>query len=125
MRGDAALRGRAHAAGPAPVACPCGSSSACLSPCPPPLPSPPPPSPLPTDQVKKPSNPIALRLSGHLLVGLSRIYAKKVQYLLHDSGEALHNLTVSHKAKAVDVDYEGAEEDPAALNRASASNSAK
>ena len=67
--------------------------------------------------MKKPSNPIALRLSGHLLVGLSRIYAKKVQYLLTDSSDTLHNLTVSHRAKAVDVDFEAAEEDTSALNR--------
>ncbi len=67
--------------------------------------------------MKKPSNPIALRLSGHLLVGLSRIYAKKVQYLLTDSNETLHNLTVSHKSKAADVDIEAAEEEETALNR--------
>ena len=31
-----------------------------------------------------PEVPIALRTSGHLLLGVVRIYSKKVDYLLHD-----------------------------------------
>jgi len=33
--------------------------------------------------------PLALRLSGHLLVGITRIYSRKVKYLLADCSEAL------------------------------------
>jgi hypothetical protein len=40
------------------------------------------------DQVKKPVTPLSLRVSGHLLLGLSRIYQRKVQYLYIDSTEA-------------------------------------
>jgi cohesin complex subunit SCC1 len=33
--------------------------------------------------------PIALRISSHLLVGVVRIFARKVDYLFHDCSEAL------------------------------------
>lgn len=33
--------------------------------------------------------PIAFRVLGHLLIGVVRIYAKKVEYLYHDCNEAL------------------------------------
>ena len=69
--------------------------------------------------MKKPKgkNPLALRLSGHLLVGLSRMYSKKVQYLLADSSETLHNLTTAAKPSRVDVEKDAGDEDAAALNR--------
>jgi len=57
---------------------------------------------------------MALRMSGHLLVGLSRIYAKKVAYLLSDSDETVRALAARGKgapSAAVDLD---AEEEPAA-----------
>ncbi|KAG9450649.1 hypothetical protein H6P81_010614 [Aristolochia fimbriata] len=41
------------------------------------------------DYIMFPEVPIALRLSGHLLVGVVRIYAKKVDYLYRDCNEAL------------------------------------
>lgn len=31
-------------------------------------------------------------MSGHLLLGLSRIFARKVQYLYHDSSEAFAHM---------------------------------
>ncbi len=78
-----------------------------------------PPTPLPVaEQVKKPKGgKLALRLSGHLLVGLSRVYSKKVQYLLADSSETLHNLTTSNKPSRVTLQDDQGEEDIAALNR--------
>ena len=45
-----------------------------------------------TEQLKKPQTPLSLRMSGHLLLGLSRIFARKVQYLYHDSSEAFANM---------------------------------
>jgi hypothetical protein len=40
--------------------------------------------------------PLALRLSGHLLVGITRIYSRKVKYLLNDCSDALQKIkTVS------------------------------
>lgn len=33
--------------------------------------------------------PLALRVSGHLLLGLVRIYSRKVKYLMSDASEAL------------------------------------
>jgi hypothetical protein len=93
---------------------------------PPPLPPPPgrvltshaPSTAPPTahaEQLRKPANPIALRLSGHLLAGLSRIYGKKVAYLLTDAKETLHTLTAAHLPGAgkgaADVDLEKDEPD--------------
>ena len=43
----------------------------------------------PAESVKKPSTPLSLRVSGHLLLGLSRIYAKKVGYLATDATEMI------------------------------------
>ena len=37
----------------------------------------------------EPEVPLALRLSGHLLLGLVRIYARKVKYLASDCTDAL------------------------------------
>ena len=39
-----------------------------------------------------PEVPIALRLSGHLLLGVVRIYSKKVDYLHHDCNEFLSHI---------------------------------
>lgn len=43
--------------------------------------------------MKKPVNPLSLRSSGHLLVGLTRIFQKKVSYLFEDTTQAFHRLT--------------------------------
>ena len=42
------------------------------------------------DQIMFPNVPIALRLSGHLLLGVVRIYSKKVDYLFLDCNHALN-----------------------------------
>jgi len=41
------------------------------------------------DSITNPSVPLALRVSGHLLLGLVRIYSRKVKYLMHDCHEAM------------------------------------
>lgn len=60
------------------------------------------------DQLKKPATPLSLRTSGHLLLGLSRIFAKKVQYLYSDSHETFHRLNTSLKPGQVDLAEEQA-----------------
>lgn len=40
-----------------------------------------------------PGVPIALRMSGHLLLGVVRIYSKKVDYLFHDCNVVLTGLS--------------------------------
>ncbi|XP_020530537.1 sister chromatid cohesion 1 protein 3 isoform X1 [Amborella trichopoda] len=47
--------------------------------------------------------PIALRLSGHLLLGVVRIYSKKVDYLYHDCNEALSKLRSTIASIHVDL----------------------
>ena len=47
---------------------------------------------LSAEQVKKPVTPLSLRVSGHLLLGLSRIFAKKVAYLAADASEVITKL---------------------------------
>jgi len=49
------------------------------------------------DQIKKPVNSLALRTSGHLLVGLSRIFARKVHYLYTDTNETYQRLNLTIK----------------------------
>uniref|UniRef100_A0A7N0T355 Uncharacterized protein n=1 Tax=Kalanchoe fedtschenkoi TaxID=63787 RepID=A0A7N0T355_KALFE len=41
------------------------------------------------DRIIFPEAPIALRMSGHLLLGVVRIYSKKVDYLYHDCNDAM------------------------------------
>jgi cohesin complex subunit SCC1 len=41
------------------------------------------------DSIVNPSVPLALRVSGHLLLGVVRIYSRKVKYLMHDCHEAM------------------------------------
>jgi len=41
------------------------------------------------DFVLNPSSPLALRVSGHLMLGIVKIYSKKVQYFMSDCQEAM------------------------------------
>lgn len=47
--------------------------------------------------------PIALRLSGHLLLGVARIYFRKVKYLFDDCSEALTKIKLAFRPVAVDL----------------------
>ncbi|KAH7283221.1 hypothetical protein KP509_35G066500 [Ceratopteris richardii] len=47
--------------------------------------------------------PLALRLSGHLLVGVVRIYSRKVNYLYHDCSEALIKIKNAFLPSNVDL----------------------
>eukprot|EP01102_Stenamoeba_stenopodia_P022749 TRINITY_DN9600_c0_g1_i1.p1 TRINITY_DN9600_c0_g1~~TRINITY_DN9600_c0_g1_i1.p1 ORF type:complete len:490 (+),score=91.98 TRINITY_DN9600_c0_g1_i1:97-1566(+) len=53
--------------------------------------------------------PLALRLSGHLLVGITRIYSRKVKYLLADCSEALSKIKMAFRQSTqVDLPVEDA-----------------
>ncbi|KAF9677008.1 hypothetical protein SADUNF_Sadunf08G0062600 [Salix dunnii] len=54
------------------------------------------------DSILFPDVPIALRLSSHLLLGVVRIYSRKVSYLFDDCSEAL--LKVKQAFRSTDVD---------------------
>eukprot|EP00899_Mesostigma_viride_P008220 jgi/Mesvir1/1739/Mv21191-RA.1 len=55
------------------------------------------------DSILQPEVPIALRLSGHLLLGVVRIYSRKVNYLFQDCSEALVKLKQVFRPGAVDL----------------------
>ncbi|GMI88713.1 hypothetical protein HRI_002540500 [Hibiscus trionum] len=58
---------------------------------------------LPTDSILFPDVPIALRLSSHLLLGVVRIYSRKVNYLFDDCSEALLKIKQAFRSTAVDL----------------------
>lgn len=47
------------------------------------------------DNIVHPATPLALRVSGHLLLGVVRIYSQKVKYLYHDCTEAMTKLKMA------------------------------
>ncbi|KAJ1942113.1 sister chromatid cohesion protein 1 [Kickxella alabastrina] len=47
--------------------------------------------------------PLALRLSGQLLLGVARIYARKARYLLEDCNEALIRIKMAFRPGAADI----------------------
>ncbi|CAN8236229.1 unnamed protein product [Cochlearia groenlandica] len=55
------------------------------------------------DSILFPEAPIALRLSSHLLVGVVRIYSRKVSYLFDDCSEALLKVKQAFRSAAVDL----------------------
>ncbi|KAK4436089.1 Sister chromatid cohesion 1 protein 4 [Sesamum alatum] len=55
------------------------------------------------DSILSPDVPIALRLSSHLLVGVVRIYSRKVNYLFDDCSEALLKIKQAFRSSAVDL----------------------
>ncbi|KAJ0771402.1 putative rad21/Rec8-like protein [Helianthus annuus] len=55
------------------------------------------------DSILFPEMPIALRLSSHLLLGVVRIYSKKVNYLFDDCSEALLKVKQAFRSTAVDL----------------------
>lgn len=56
-----------------------------------------------TDSILFPDVPIALRLSSHLLLGVVRIYNRKVNYLFDDCSEALLKIKQAFRSTAVDL----------------------
>ena len=54
--------------------------------------------------VLHPTVPLALRVSGHLMLGIVRIYSKKVKYLMIDCTEAMWKMKLVFKPGRVDMD---------------------
>ena len=50
-----------------------------------------------------PNEPLSLRVSGHLLLGIVRIYASKVDYLVNDYSEALIKIKLAFRSADVDL----------------------
>lgn len=48
------------------------------------------------ESITNPVVPLALRVSGHLLLGIVRIYSRKVKYLMHDCTEALVKIKMAY-----------------------------
>lgn len=59
--------------------------------------------PVCADSILFPEVPIALRLSSHLLLGVVRIYSRKVNYLFDDCSEALLKIKQAFRSTAVDL----------------------
>ena len=75
----------------------------------------PPPKPTLTESIINPDAPLALRLSGQLMLGVVRIYSRKVNYLFQDCSEAMVKIKSAFtKADAVDLP-EGQETAPLGL----------
>mmetsp|Transcript_40513 Transcript_40513/g.73007 ORF Transcript_40513/g.73007 Transcript_40513/m.73007 type:complete len:788 (+) Transcript_40513:331-2694(+) len=49
------------------------------------------------DTIVNPAVPLALRVSGHLLLGVVRIYSRKVRYLMHDCHEAMVKIKMAFR----------------------------
>lgn len=52
---------------------------------------------------------LALRTSGHLLLGVVRIYSRKAKYLLADCNDAIVKMKMVFRPGAVDLPEEGRE----------------
>lgn len=59
------------------------------------------------DSIINPEAPLALRLSGQLLLGVVRIYSRKITYLYSDCNEALVKIKQAFKAADVDLPNDG------------------
>jgi len=60
---------------------------------------------------------LALRISGHLLLGVVRIYHRKVRYLLTDCSDALVKIKMAFRPGLVDLPEEHADENAVTLTR--------
>jgi hypothetical protein len=56
-----------------------------------------------TDSIVSPTVPLALRVSGHLLLGIVRIYERKVTYLFTDCSEALVKIKMAFRPGVVNL----------------------
>jgi len=61
--------------------------------------------------------PIALRLSGQLLLGVARIYSRKAKYLMDDCSETLSKVKMAFRPGAVDMTDEQAHVSRGAITR--------
>ncbi|CAM9454686.1 unnamed protein product [Ascophyllum nodosum] len=66
--------------------------------------------------ILEPTVPLALRVSGHLLLGLVRIYSRKVKYLMSDASEALVKIQMAFRPGATDLPAGATEVASGAIN---------
>lgn len=58
------------------------------------------------ENILHPSVPLALRVSGHLMLGVVRIYSRKVKYLMTDCTEAMWKIKMAYRPGDVDLPEE-------------------
>uniref|UniRef100_A0A914ZM66 Double-strand-break repair protein rad21 n=2 Tax=Parascaris univalens TaxID=6257 RepID=A0A914ZM66_PARUN len=68
------------------------------------------------DEILKPKVKMALRTTGHLLLGIVRIYSRKAKYLLADCNEAFLKIKMAFRPGQVDMTEEGRQAASAAIN---------
>lgn len=56
------------------------------------------------DSIEHPTVPLALRVSGHLLLGVVRIYSRKVKYLMNDCHEAMVKIKMAFQPTSSSTD---------------------
>lgn len=55
------------------------------------------------DNILNPTAPLALRVSGHLMLGIVRIYSRKVKYLIADCADAMWKIKLAFRPGNVDL----------------------
>ena len=55
------------------------------------------------ESILAPAAPLALRVSGHLMLGIVRIYSRKVKYLMSDCTEAMWKIKMAFRPGNVDM----------------------
>ncbi|KAK6112149.1 N terminus of Rad21 / Rec8 like family protein [Brugia pahangi] len=68
------------------------------------------------DEILKPKVKMALRTTGHLLLGIVRIYSRKAKYLLADCNEAFLKIKMAFRPGQVELDEDGQQTASAAIN---------
>ncbi|CAK4570169.1 unnamed protein product [Aphanomyces euteiches] len=68
------------------------------------------------DSIANPVVPLALRVSGHLLLGVTRIYSRKVNYLFTDCSEALVKIKMAFRPGVVDMPEQQVTANPSSIN---------
>ncbi|KAM3729013.1 Double-strand-break repair protein [Dirofilaria immitis] len=68
------------------------------------------------DEILKPKVKMALRTTGHLLLGIVRIYSRKAKYLLADCNEAFLKIKMAFRPGQVELDEDGQQATSAAIN---------
>lgn len=55
------------------------------------------------EKIVNPAAPLALRVSGHLMLGIVRIYSRKVKYLMSDCAEAMWKMKMAFRPGNIDM----------------------
>lgn len=56
------------------------------------------------ESILNPTSPLALRVSGHLMLGIVRIYSRKVNYLMTECKEAMWKINLAFRPGTFDID---------------------